>query len=91
MGTGKVAGAALQVYFLKWLGAEGNYLAYGDAKNPQGSDAIKGNYYDYQGFIEVSLLRLMVGRYQEDWKFGSATGDKEVSESGLMFGGKLSF
>lgn len=91
---GKVAGAELQVYVLKWLGAEGNYLAYGDSVGAQGSNEVKGSYQDYMAFIEVSLLRLMVGRYQEDWSFANLD-DQEpntaVSESGVLFGAKLSF
>jgi hypothetical protein len=88
---GKVGGAELQVYFLKWLGAEGNYLAYGDAKDFKGSDEIKGAYYDYSGFIEISLLRLMIGRYQEEWSFASLDGAKQVTEQGVTAGAKLSF
>lgn len=88
---GKVAGAELQVYLMKWLGAEGNYLAYGDSKRAQGSDDLKGSYYDYSGFVEVSLLRLMVGHYQEDWQFAGLGEVQNVSESGMTFGAKLSF
>lgn len=87
---GKVAGAALQVYVLRWLGAEGNYLAYGDALNPQGSADQRGTYYDYAGFVEVSLLRLMVGRYQEEWSFASLGEGTHVVESGITVGAKLS-
>lgn len=88
---GRMAGGELNVYLLKWLGAEGNYIAYGDSASVGGSDALKGSYYDYTGFVEVSLLRLMVGRYQEDWTFSSLDQQTELKESGLVFGGKLSF
>lgn len=88
---GRMGGAELSVYLFKWLGAEANYLAYGDSRSVKGSDDLRGSYYDYMGFVEVSLLRLMVGRYQEDWSFKSQEQTTEVSESGLTFGAKLSF
>lgn len=88
---GKVAGAELQVYVLPWLGAEGNYLAFGDAKSFKGSDEVRGTYVDYVGFVEVSLVRLTVGRYQEDWTVASGDGVQSTAERGLLFGSKLSF
>lgn len=88
---GVMAGAELQLYLLKWLGAEGNYTAYGDSKKAAGTDEVRGSYYDYMGFIEISLLRIMVGRYQEDWSFANLGNGVKVSETGSIAGVKLQF
>jgi hypothetical protein len=86
---GVVAGAELQLYVFRWLGAEGNYLKYGDAEGVQGSDALSGTYYDYMGFVEISLLRLMGGVYQEDWKLVRDGETMKTSERGTFAGLKL--
>lgn len=89
--NGMVAGAELQLYMFKWLGFEGNYLQYGDAQRLAGSDELSGGYYDYTGFVEISLLRLMVGRYHEEWSFGNGGNKTDLAEDGLLGGMKLQF
>jgi hypothetical protein len=88
---GMVAGAELQLYLFKWLGFEGNYLQYGDGERIAGSDDLSGTYYDYTGFVEISLLRLMAGRYREDWSFANGGNKTDLVEEGLIGGMKLQF
>jgi len=88
---GVQAGGELSVYFCNWLGAEGNYMAMGDDRRVVGADDVQGSYYDYSGFIEVSLLRLMVGRYHEDWRLRGTNGWTKTGESGFLGGVKLQF
>jgi hypothetical protein len=95
---GAVAGAELQLYFFRWLGAEGNYLAFGDSSSAQGSAAQKGTYYDYLAYIEISLLRLQGGLYQEEWTMrdandgeGAAGTERKTVEKGSIAGVKLQF
>jgi hypothetical protein len=88
---GAVAGAEAQFYLFKWLGFEGNYLAYGDASGPSGSELVSGSYADYAGFVEISLLRLMVGQYREDWAFDNGGNPTKSTEQGTLAGVKLQF
>lgn len=88
---GAVAGAEAQFYLFKWLGFEGNYLAYGDASGPSGSELVSGSYADYTGFVEISLLRLMVGQYREDWAFDNGGNPTQSVEQGTLAGAKLQF
>jgi hypothetical protein len=89
---GVAAGAELQLYFFRWLGAEGNYMVYGDSHGYKGSDATQhGSYYDYQGYIEISLLRFSAGPYREDWTTATPAGDVLSTEKGYVGNVKLSF
>jgi hypothetical protein len=89
---GRAAGAELAVYLFKWLGAEAQGWAYGDSRKVSGSETVSGSYYDYQGFIEISLLRLTAGAYQEEWTFkGTDDQTTKATEKGLIAGAKLSF
>ena len=49
-------------------------MSYGDSGRVYAADAVGGSYWDYAAFIEVSLLRLTAGRYQEDWHFALSVG-----------------
>lgn len=86
---GIVAGAELQLYVMRWLGAEGNVLKYGDATGAKGSEALSGTYVDYMGFVEISLLRLMGGVYQEEWSTTRDAENVKTSERGTFAGLKL--
>ncbi len=88
---GIVAGAELQLYFLKFLGAEGNYLQFGNAQSVAGDATQRGTYADYQGFVEISLLRLMAGRYQETWTMERDGEEIQTSEKGFVGGVKVQF
>lgn len=88
---GTVAGAELQLYLFRWLGAEGNYLAYGDASSAKGSETLSGSYYDYLGYVEISLLRIYGGVYQEQWKVTRQDQTIETTETGTIGGVKLQF
>ena len=86
---GIVAGAELQLYVLRWLGAEGNVLKYGDSAGAKGTDTLSGAYYDYMGFVEISLIRLMGGVYQEEWTLARDVENVKTSERGTFAGLKL--
>lgn len=86
---GVVAGTELQLYLFRFLGAEGNYLKYGDSSGAKGSETLSGSYYDYMGFVEISLVRLMAGVYQEDWRMVRDVETIKSSERGTFAGVKL--
>jgi hypothetical protein len=89
--TGSVAGAELQLYIIRVLGAEGNYLKFGNTAGPKGSPTLSGYYYDYMGFIEISLLRLTAGVYAEDWSVVRSGQQFTTQEKGSLAGVKLQF
>lgn len=86
---GIAAGAELQVYVFRWLGAEGNVMKYGDSSGAKGTESLSGTYVDYMGFIEISLLRLMGGVYQEEWTMTRDVEHVKTSEKGTFAGLKL--
>jgi hypothetical protein len=89
--TGNVAGAEMNIYLLNFLGLEGNYLQYGNSSTLQGDNGFAGTYYDYSAFIEISLLRLSVGNYREDWSFSNQGNKLDTEENGFVGGVKLQF
>lgn len=92
---GRMAGLDFQAYLFKWLGVESSWLLYGTEDDVKGTAYQRGGYYDYLGFLEVSLVRLMVGQYREDWRLKQdpevGDGEAKVSETGYMGGLKLQF
>lgn len=67
MATGAMAGAELQLYITHWLGAEGTYHHYMPHQVAFSDHTLVGDYVEGLGFIEISVLRLMAGRYEERW------------------------
>ncbi len=87
---GVVYGGELQLYLLKFLGMEGNYLAYQDTRGGVvGEPGADGTSWDGGVFIEISLLRLMAGKYEERWNLGTDTEKYSTIDSGYIFGVKL--
>lgn len=87
--TGRLAGGELQLYLLRSLGAEGNYISYMPSQSVLAEDKFQGSYFDYQGFVEVSLLRIIAGRYSETWRCECAQGSFETVEQGMFAGVKV--
>src|SRR5690606_13456503 len=56
--TGKLAGAEAYLYLLSWLGAEADYLRFGNAKGAAGSPERSATMLIYGGFIEIYMLRI---------------------------------
>lgn len=88
---GRMAGVDLQAYLFKWLGGESSFLLYGTKDDVKGTVEQRGGYYDYMGFVEVSLLRIMVGKYREDWRLAKDGSNLKVTETGYIGGVKLQF
>ena len=90
---GVLAGAEMQLYLLKFLGAEATYHAYGGKNDLSNKQQSSGNYHEYLAFVEVSFIRFMVGRYQENWTLKRPIDQKkfESSESGTFTGVKVQF
>lgn len=89
---GDLIGAEISLYLFKWLGIEGNYLKFHKAKTNIESSGFNGHYYDYNIYIEISLIRILLGYYQESWaitKTDSPSYDTE--ENGRLIGLKLQF
>lgn len=88
---GRMAGVDLQAYLFKGLGGESSFLLYGTREDVKGTANQRGGYYDYMGFVEVSLLRIMVGKYREDWRLEQDGENLKVTETGYIGGVKLQF
>lgn len=80
---GLTAGGEMVLYLFGGLGAEGRYQVYGSTDNYQGDETIKGSYYDYQGFIEISLLRITFGKFAETWE-GTTTPEDPTATPGTV-------
>lgn len=65
---GLLLGGALRLYFTPWLGVEGSYTAYGTSDSLKTTSAHSGQHFDYKAFVEVAVIRLSFGVYQERWK-----------------------
>lgn len=65
--SGTMAGAEMQLYLINWLGAEGTYHRYMPTQVVTNDHTLQGTYGEALGFIEISVLRLMAGRYEERW------------------------
>ena len=82
----------MQLYFMNWLGAEGSYCSYGESGTGKGSSEFSGATYAYGPFIEVSLLRLSIGRYSESWRFQGRNGEPlQVTDEGISAGARINF
>lgn len=88
---GTFMGAEMQFYLTKVLGFEGNYHDYQKQNNVAGSEDLGGTYYDYNVFLEVSLFRLVFGKYTENWTITDPNGSYNVEGSGYTGGLKLQF
>ena len=84
-------GAEMQFYLTKVLGFEGNYHDYQKQNNVAGSEDLGGTYYDYNVFLEVSLFRIIFGKYNEIWSKTDPNGSYSVEGSGYTAGLKLQF
>lgn len=92
--TGTMAGVDLQIYLLKVIGAEGGYMSFGPSgtrDGPTGSGVTRGAYYHYEGFIEVSVIRLIAGSYVETWDLVRQGQRVKSDEKGYVAGVKLQF
>ena len=88
---GRALGGELQLYLFKWLGAEMDYLSFQPKTFGVSSNTINGTYYEYSAYIEISLLRLVMGKYHEEWHFATLAGNASTSDDGLFGGLKLQF
>lgn len=93
---GLTAGGEMILYLFGGLGAEGHYQVFGDDAGVQGNDSQKGSYWDYQGFIEISLFRITFGKFSESWTSQSIESESPVNTyestyDGYIAGLKLLF
>jgi hypothetical protein len=104
--SGTMLGADLQLYILKSLGVEGGYMNFGASGSSAGSSVgssagsgqgatasgvTGGDYYAYEAFVEVAILRLMLGAYTENWRLTRQGHDVASKETGYLGGIKLQF
>lgn len=91
LATGTVAGAELQLYLVPWLGFDGTYHQYMPVHIANNDHTLSGQYGEALGFIEISVLRLMLGRYEERWEARWERDDIETHsrEWGYIAGLKL--
>ena len=89
LATGPMAGASLQVYVLHWLGAEGTAHRYFPMSSASGDHKLSGYYGEAMGFVEVSVLRIVAGRYQQQWDASWPNTVTQTREAGYLAGLKL--
>lgn len=89
LATGAMAGAELQIYITHWLGAEGTYHHYMPHQVAFSDHSLTGDYVDGLGFIEISILRLMAGRYEERWYAKWDNVEVKTREWGYIAGVKV--
>lgn len=87
--SGLLTAAELQLYLFRWLGVEGNYYWFNRTPVGQAGEYVVGSYYDYFGYIEISLLRVMFGLYTETWQFGDGIHEVNLADTGYIGGIKL--
>ena len=88
--SGIFYGGEIQLYLFRWLGLEGSYQSYGSASYGISAQNISGSYADYVAYIEISLLRIFGGAYQEHWILKTTNGAGAISdESGYIGGVKI--
>lgn len=89
LATGAMAGAELQLYVTHWLGAEGTYHHYMPHHVAFSDHTLSGDYVEGLGFIEISILRLMAGRYEERWNAKWDAVNIKTREWGYIAGVKV--
>jgi hypothetical protein len=87
--SGSVAGVELQLYVFNWLGAEATYHQYHPVDVAYRDHILNGQYGEALGFIEISVLRLMAGRYEERWDAKWDSYKTNSREWGYLAGLKL--
>ncbi|MDA9951048.1 hypothetical protein N9D31_00605 [Oligoflexaceae bacterium] len=88
---GVFLGAEVQFYLFKAFGLESNYHEYQKAENEESTASLIGSYIDYGAYLEISLFRLMFGKYEENWTVTDPNGAYDVKGSGYTAGLKLQF
>jgi hypothetical protein len=89
--SNRMLGVELQLYLFRWLGLEGNYLAFNSAS--KGAFSAAGQAIEYGAYVEISLLRLMGGFFQDNWVYGETDLNAHIHEvnKGMYAGLKLQF
>jgi hypothetical protein len=89
--TGVVAGGESYLYLLSWLGADFDYLRFGNASGAAGSEEQSGSYMSYGGFIEIFGLRLGYREQVEQWSWQLNQTSYESTNKGSSWYARLSF
>ena len=87
--SGSTAGAELQLYITKWLGVEGTAHKYHATAVAYGNHSLEGTYGEELGFIEIGILRLQGGIYEERWSATWSAEKTSTLERGYVAGIKL--
>jgi hypothetical protein len=87
--SGDVYGADLQLYLFQWMGAEADILKYQGAMTGLSSAKVNGEHKEYRAFVEISLLRFVVGQYRDDWKISGGDVKADWSDTGYIAGLKI--
>jgi len=87
--SGSTAGAELHIYITKWLGFEGTAHKYHATAVAYGNHTLDGTYGEQLGFIEIGILRLQGGIYEERWNATWSTEKTSTIERGYVGGIKI--
>jgi hypothetical protein len=66
--SGSMAGVELQIYLTRWLGLEASAHQYRATSVAYNDHALTGEWGEALGFIEIGILRLQGGIYEERWR-----------------------
>lgn len=88
---GALAGAETYLYLLSWLGAELDYLRFGNAKGAAGSAERSATMLSYGGFIEIYMLRIGYRIQEFSGSWGSEPDIYEFNHQGPAWYVRLNF
>jgi hypothetical protein len=83
---GNFGDVELCLYLFKFLGASGQYSLYQPTRQTGERRPLSGTRFTYGGFVELSLLRIGYGLYQETWE---QTDGLTATDQGTFLAGTL--
>jgi hypothetical protein len=87
--SGSMAGVELQFYVTRWLGLEGTAHQYRATRVAYGDHTLTGTWGEALGFIEIGILRLQAGIYEERWRAVWPETHTDTRENGYVAGVKI--
>ncbi len=88
-GSGSMGGIELQIYLTRWLGIESSAHQYRVTTVAYGDHSLTGTWGEALGFVEIGILRLQGGIYEERWHAAWPEIQTDTREHGYVGGIKM--
>jgi hypothetical protein len=88
---GTLWGGDLQIYFNNYLGIYGRYNNYLKSSVSEKSQSLDGDTIEYGAFVEISLLRLSMGIFDEEWNLEQDDVNSTTNGTGILTSARLQF